>query len=279
MTPFYNNAGVTIYNADCVDLMKQCPDNAFDLAIVDPPYGISAPKMGMGAGFSDGKYYSGGRKNRLSQGAGKLKDRKLQTMGSEWDANPPSPEYFAELRRVSKNQIIWGGNYFDLPPTRCIVCWDKEQPWENFSQWEMAWTSFDRPAAIFKHQNGGQEPGKIHPTQKPVKLYSWLLSRFAKPGQAILDTHLGSGSIAIACREFGASLVATEINLAYVTGAVSRISREFAQSIMFSDVAANQISQGVMALNAGESPETESGLVPLNQPGNPVLGQQSPTDN
>ncbi len=214
---------------DCMELMASYPDKHFDLAIVDPPYGISAPKMGMGAGFSDGKYYEGGRKNRLSQGAGKLKDRKLQTMSSEWDARPPSPEYFAELRRVSRNQIIWGGNYFDLPPTRCIICWDKEQPWENFSQWEMAWTSFDKPAALFKRQNGGQEPGKIHPTQKPLRLYNWLLARFAEPGWKILDTHMGSGSIAIACHYARLHLTACEIDEDYFKAACARIERETAQ--------------------------------------------------
>lgn len=213
-----------------MDMMKEFPDNRFDLAIVDPPYGISAPKMGMGAGFSDGKYYANGRKNRLSQGAGKLKDRKLQTMSSEWDARPPSHEYFAELRRVSRNQIIWGGNYFDLPPTRCIICWDKEQPWENFSQWEMAWTSFDKPAALFRRQNGSLEAGKIHPTQKPVKLYDWILSRFAQPGQRIIDTHLGSGSIAIACHHAGLHLTACEIDPDYFHSACDRVKNELAQT-------------------------------------------------
>lgn len=218
---------------DCMELMASYPDKHFDLAIVDPPYGISAPKMGMGAGFSDGKYYANGRKNRLSQGAGKLKDRKLQTMSSEWDARPPGPEYFAELRRVSRNQIIWGGNYFDLPPTRCILCWDKEQPWENFSQWEMAWTSFDKPAALFKRQNGGQEPGKIHPTQKPLRLYNWLLSRFAEPGWKILDTHMGSGSIAIAAHYAGIHLTAYEIDADYYHAAKARIARETSQAELF----------------------------------------------
>jgi site-specific DNA-methyltransferase (adenine-specific) len=215
-----------------MELMRDTPDKWFDLAIVDPPYGISAPKMGMGAGYSDGNYYASGRKNRLSAGAGKLKDRKLQTMSSEWDARPPTIEYFLELRRVSRAQIIWGGNYFPLPPTRCIVCWDKRQPWENFSQWEMAWTSFDQPAALFQWQNGSNEPGKIHPTQKPIALYSWLLSRYAKPGQRILDTHLGSGSHAIACHYFGAHLTATEIDADYYAAACGRIKRETAQEML-----------------------------------------------
>lgn len=212
---------------DCMDLMREFPDKHFDLAIVDPPYGISAPNMGMGEGFSGGKY-----KNRISSGAGKLKNRAIQRMKSDWDAKPPTAEYFNELRRVSKAQVIWGGNYFPLPPTRCVVCWDKQQPWENFSQWEMAWTSYDKPAAIFRLQNGALQPGKIHPTQKPVKLYKWLLSKFAQPGQRILDTHLGSGSIAIACHYFGAHLTGSELDQDYFNAMCERIQRETRQTTL-----------------------------------------------
>jgi len=209
---------------DCMDLMREFPDGHFDLAIVDPPYGISA------ANQADTPAQR--KSNRLHQGAGKLKDRALQRMKSDWDAKPPKPEYFTELRRVSKDQIIWGGNYFPLPPTRCVVCWDKEQPWENFSQWEMAWTSFDRPAALFRRQNACLEPGKIHPTQKPVALYAWLLSKFAKPGMTILDTHLGSGSIAIACHYFGAHLTGSELDQDYFNAMCERIQRETRQTTL-----------------------------------------------
>jgi site-specific DNA-methyltransferase (adenine-specific) len=123
-----------------MEYMKTLPDKAFDLAIVDPPYGISATRFNMGSGYCNGntipkdKNYSQRGSLKVS---GKLKNRVLNTMGAEWDATPPLPEYFKELRRVSMNQIIWGGNYFDLPPTRCVGCWDKQQPWENFSQREM----------------------------------------------------------------------------------------------------------------------------------------------
>ena len=220
-----NTALLDLRRMDCMNLMREFPDGWFDLAIVDPPYGISATRMGMGSGFSGGKY-----RNRLSQGSGKLKGRALQALNSDWDAHPPKQEYFDELRRVSKAQIIWGGNYFPLPPTRCVVCWDKLQPWENFSQWEMAWTSFNGPAAIFRASNSGSYNPKIHPTQKPVKLYSWLLNKFAKPGHRILDTHLGSGSSAIACSEFGAHLTGCEIDLGYFEAACARIKRETTQT-------------------------------------------------
>lgn len=214
---------------DCMALMARYPDKHFDLAIVDPPYGISAEKMKMGDG-----YYGKGRKDRLSQGAGKLKTRILQNGQSKWDASPPSAEYFAELRRVARHQIIWGGNYFPLPPTRCVVSWDKEQPWPNFSAWEMAWTSFDMPAKLFRWNNQGTgNPGKIHPTQKPVELYTWLLRTFAQPGQRILDTHLGSGSHAIAAHYFGAHLTACEIDADYYAAAMARIKRETAQTTLF----------------------------------------------
>lgn len=219
---------IELLNMDCMDYMRDLPDQSFDLAIVDPPYGISAPKMKMGEGYCNGRTYRGG-KGRLSTGSGKLKNRALNTMNSDWDAKPPDASYFEELRRVSKNQIIWGGNYFDLPPTRCVICWDKEQPWENFSQWEMAWTSFDQPAGIFRRQNGIREPGKIHPTQKPVKLYHYLLNRFAKPGMRILDTHLGSGSSAIAAHYFGCDFVGIEIDKTYYDAALHRFNQETQQ--------------------------------------------------
>ena len=129
-----------VFNCDCMDYMRTIPDKYFDLAIVDPPYGINAPKMEMGGGYSNGAYSS---RKRLNGGSGKLKNRILNKSDCTWDETPPDDEYFTELFRISKNQIIWGGNYFKLPPTRCVVVWDKMQPWENFSQVEIAWTSFD----------------------------------------------------------------------------------------------------------------------------------------
>lgn len=133
-----------------------------------------------------------------------MKDRLLNRSVIDWDNETPTPEYFQELFRISKNQIIWGGNYFDLSPTRCIICWDKLQPWDNFSQWEMAWTSFDKPAKMFRYSNtgGANSEKKIHPTQKPVKLYQFLLNEFAKEGDKIFDSHLGSMSIVLACLSY-----------------------------------------------------------------------------
>ena len=159
-----------VYNIDCVEFMKTLPDKCFDLAIADPPYGINAANMSNTQSM----------RNRLQQDAGKLKNRILQIAKKDWDFYPPKKDFFDELFRVSKNQIIWGGNYFDLPPTRCFVCWDKVQPWENFSQVEYAWTSFDYPAQLFRFDN--KTGDKIHPTQKPVSLYAYLLSKYAQVG-------------------------------------------------------------------------------------------------
>lgn len=196
---------ITLYNADCIEIMKAFPDKSFDLAIVDPPYGINAPRMSMGnsEGHESTAYRL--RKGRLNSGAGKLKNRALNMLPCDWDNERPGKEYFDELFRVSRNQIIWGGNYFELPPTRGIICWDKCQPWENFSQVELAWTSFDCPAKIVRmaSRGGSNSERKIHPTQKPVALYEWLLSRFAKEGYQILDTHGGSMSSMIACYRGG----------------------------------------------------------------------------
>jgi site-specific DNA-methyltransferase (adenine-specific) len=198
---------------DCMDLMREMPDKAFELALVDPPYGINS---------------EAGRMQRLNGGGGKLKNRVLNTAKEiSWDNAIPTEEYFAELFRVSQNQIIWGGNYFPLPPTRCVIAWDKCQPWENFSQWEMAWTSFDSPARLFQFDN--RTGGKIHPTQKPVALYRWLLHNYAKPGDRILDTHLGSMSSAIACHYAGYHLTGTELDPDYFAAGVKRVQAETAQ--------------------------------------------------
>ncbi len=233
---------MTITCEDNKDLMARYPDGHFDLAIVDPPYGINAPKMQMGThktrnkdGYPSESTASKLRKGRLNSGGGQLKNRSLQNFDCSWDENIPSEEYFSELFRVSKNQIIWGGNYFKLPPSRGIICWDKKQPWENFSQWEMAWTSFDRPALMCRISNtgGNNYDKKIHPTQKPVKLYEWCLEKFAKPGYEILDTHWGSGSIALACMNLEYNLTACELDPEYYNSAIQRMNKYSAKYKLF----------------------------------------------
>ena len=227
--------GPGFYNMDCMEAMKEYPDGYFELAIVDPPYGIGADNFKNGDGdkrWGDPNYESAAtkarKKNRLNQGGGKLKSRKLLNSDCSWDV-APGKEYFDELFRVSRNQIIWGGNYFPLPPTRCFVVWDKKQSWENFSQEELAWTSFDKPAKVFSYCNRIAGQGSIHPTQKPIDLYKYLLSRFAKPGDKILDTHVGSASSLIACHELGFEYTGFEINEQYYREAKERLDRELAQ--------------------------------------------------
>ena len=192
---------------DCMALMARYPDKHFDLAIVDPPYGI---------GEDGGKCRTRGSKRTNGEAKG-------------WDTEPPAQEYFDELRRVSKNQIIWGGNYFadKLPASRCWLYWQKDMG-GDFADGELAWTSFDRVLKQWRKRS--ETFGRIHPTQKPVALYRWLLANYAKPGQRILDTHLGSGSHAIAAHYFGAHLTACEIDADYFAAATARIQRETAQT-------------------------------------------------
>ena len=217
----------TLILGDCMEYMDGLKDGEYQLAIVDPPYGIGAPKQAA----TPCQRAKGA--NRLNQGSGKLKDRALNQSNCEWDNAIPDQKYFDELLRVSCNQIIWGGNYFPLPPTRCIIAWDKVQPWENFSQVELAWTSFDSPAQLFKFDN--RTGDKIHPTAKPVALYKWLLSRYAKPGDKILDTHGGSGSSVIACLDMGFSIVWIEKYEDYYEAAIKRIQTFVAQPRLFNE--------------------------------------------
>ena len=233
MTPTYTTDSLDLRLGDCMDLMRDTPDGFFDLAIVDPPYGI---------GMGDKKSGMGRRKG----------DARASYKMGDWDHEAPPGEYFAELRRVSKNQIVWGANHFieRLPiNSACWIVWDKMFSNEvSFAAAELAWTSFDSTAKKFQcHplQDGRIHPlqdGRIHPTQKPVALYRWLLANYAKPGQRILDTHMGSGSIAIACHYFGAHLTATELDPDYFAAAVERIERETAQ-VELPLVAAPRIQQ------------------------------------
>lgn len=232
-----------LYNMDCMEAMKEIPDKFFELAICDPPYGINAPNMSMGSNASrKNKSPSVStadrlRKGRLNKGGGKQKNNVLNTLDCSWDCERPTPEYFSELMRISKNQIIWGYNYFSdmLPPCRGVIVWDKVQPWDNFSQVEIAYTSFDRPAALFRYSNtgGNNAERKIHPTQKPVDLYIWQIEKFAKAGDKIIDTHAGSGSCLIAAHKTGHDWMGFEKEAFYFTQADQRIRREQAQMIIF----------------------------------------------
>lgn len=200
----------TLYLGDCMEYMATLPDKAFDLAIVDPPYGIDINSSG-----------------RLGHYGGK---------GKDWDSYLPSIEYFNELKRISLQQIIWGGNYFDLPPTRCFLIWDKQQPESvSFASCEFAWTSFEASAKTYYQRPQNADAERIHPTQKPVKLYEWLLTNYAKPGQRILDTHLGSGSSAIAAHYMGYEFVGCELDPDYYQAACNRIRKQTAQVSMFGD--------------------------------------------
>ena len=188
---------------DCMQGMKEFPDKYFDLAIVDPPYGINIQKSG-----------------RL----GRYNTKNV------WDSEIPSDDYFNELFRVSKNQIIWGGNYFDLPPTKCFLIWDKKQP-ENisFASCEFAWTSFDSVAKTFYYSPMNDTDKRIHTTQKPVALYEWILSRYAKDGDIILDTHVGSASSLIACYNTNHKFVGFELDKYYYELSKKRLDAEMAQ--------------------------------------------------
>jgi site-specific DNA-methyltransferase (adenine-specific) len=202
---------IELLNIDCMEYMGGLPDKAFELAIVDPPYDLPEDAV---------------------HGRGKLKNRAINKMCMEWDV-PVDENYFTELFRVSVNQCIWGGNYFPLPPTRGICIWDKEQPFDNFSAFELCWTSFSMPAKIFRLATTRTFENKIHPTQKPVKLYKWLLHNYAKPGYKILDTHLGSGSSAIAAHEMEFDFVGCEIDKDYCDSALKRYNNAILQQKLF----------------------------------------------
>ena len=211
---------INLYNKDCMEALKEFEDNQFDLAIVDPPYGI-----------------------------GVTKNKRLNNISNkDWDNEIPKKEYFEELKRVSKNQIIWGGNYFieHLSNTRCYLNWDKLNHSDTYADCEMAWTSFDKNAKIFKYMWDGNRYGfigaikgvgkksiRMHPTQKPIALYEWLLMNYAKEGDKILDTHLGSGSIAIACHNLGFDLEGYELDKEYFEAASKRLKQHQSQIKMF----------------------------------------------
>ena len=202
---------IHIYNGDCMDLLKQTPDKYYDLAIVDPPYGINASS----------RIFGGSNKGSVTNYEKK-----------DWDKSIPDKEYFDELFRVSKNQIIWGANYFisRMPfDSSCWLVWDKQNT-GYFSDCELAWCSFNSSVRKFAYrwngmiqQNMKNKEKRIHPTQKPVSLYKWLLQNYAKEGDTILDTHFGSLSIGIACHDLGFELTAVELNEDYYEAGKKRL--------------------------------------------------------
>ncbi len=204
-----------------MDYIAKCKDNEFDLAIVDPPYGLS-------------KHSGRVSRNRF---------KSVEYMKKEWDKSPPKKEYFIQLQRISKNQIIFGANHFidAVPvPSSCWIVWDKDNGDSHFADCELAYTSFKTAVRLFKYRWAGMLQGdmknkevRIHPTQKPVQLYNWLLHNYAKPGQRIIDTHLGSGSSAIAAHYYGVDFVGIELDKEYYDLACERFKREAAQETMF----------------------------------------------
>jgi site-specific DNA-methyltransferase (adenine-specific) len=198
----------TVHLCDCMEFMKGIPDKYYELAIVDPPYGI---------GISS---------NPVRQAHNK----------KDWDSAIPKKEYFMELLRISQNQIIWGGNYFldYLMATQNITVWDKKQPQDfSLAMCEFAWNSIQSPAKIFRY-SVLKENGKIHPTQKPVALYKWLLKNYAKPGDKIFDSHVGSGSIRIACYDMGFDFEGCEIDKDYWDAQEDRFNTHIKQGDLFS---------------------------------------------
>lgn len=215
---------VEILNCDCMKFMAGLPDKAFDLAVCDPPYGI-------------------GENGDRNASRGKLAVAKDYKAFAGGDKEAPPVAYFDELQRVSKNQIIWGANHFIdriALPSSCWIVWDKVTGNSDFADSELAWTSFKTAVRNFRFQWSGMLQGdmknkeqRIHPTQKPIKLYEWLLTNYAKPGDKILDTHLGSGSSAIAAHNLGFDFVGMELDLDYHAAASTRFAQHKAQGSLF----------------------------------------------
>jgi len=218
---------ITLLNIDCMEYMATLPDKAFDLAIVDPPYGINHAEI---AGKQSGKQY------------GNAAAAKQIYEVKDWDKSIPDQKYYIELMRVSKNQIVWGANYMTefLPSSMGWIFWDKDNGSNGFSDGELAFTSFSKGLRKYTYTWNGMIQGdmknkeaRIHPTQKPVKLYEWLLTNYAKPGQRILDTHLGSGSSAIAAHNLDFEFVGMELDKDYYDSAVKRFEQHKKQLKMF----------------------------------------------
>jgi len=212
-----------VYNEDCVEGMKRYPDKYFDLAVVDPPYGLNFGAFNRTNKDSNGNRY---KANKYHNG--------------DWDKETPKDEYWEQLFKVSKNQIVWGGNYFQLPPTQCFIFWYKQNPVANFADGELAWTSFNRPALCFDYRYYGGLQGntnaekKIHPTQKPISLYDWIYKNYLPEGGKVLDTHLGSGSNRISADKAGnINFTAFEIDKEYFDAQEKRFQQYKQQLKLF----------------------------------------------
>jgi len=204
----------TVLNIDCLEFMRTCKDKQFSLAVCDPPYGIGVNAMTLGNG-----------KNKINRGC------------SDWDAEVPKIDYFEELFRISENQIIWGGNYFELPCVRGWIVWDKGTGDNDYADGELAWTSFDRVLKIYKQSwvgaNAKNETPRIHPTEKPVKLYKWLLHNYAKEFDTIFDSHMGSQSSRIAAYDMGFDFTGCELDKDYFEQGCKRFENFKAQLKLF----------------------------------------------
>lgn len=217
-----------VFNMDCMQAMAQMKDKEFDLAIVDPVYGDVTK-----GGYMQNKAHHNSINNKIYHLA-------------LWDQKKTGAEYFRELQRVSKNQIVWGGNYFTVEigkDSQCWIVWDKDRDADNYADFEIAWTSFNLASRFFRYrwngmlqQNMKNKEERIHPTQKPVALYKWILNNFAKPGMKILDTHLGSGSSRIAAYDLGFDFVGYEIDPVYFEQQEERFKKHTNQINMFTDL-------------------------------------------
>ena len=213
---------VNFYNIDCLEFMKSKPDKCYDLAIVDPPYGIDFAKTHSGKGWA-------------------------VIEGKDWDKEIPPPEYWEQLFRISKNQIVWGGNYMTgfLPPSMGWIFWDKGQRDFTLADGELAWTSFKKALRVFEYSRAklNANRGGLHPTEKPVDLYRWILQNYAKEGDKILDTHGGSMSIAIACDIEGFDLDICELDKDYFEAGVKRFKKHKRQCVLFGDETFKKVEQ------------------------------------
>lgn len=210
--PIYDVDGITLYCDDCREILPQI--GKVDLLLTDPPYGILNLESGTSRAV---------RKSARSSGSGKLKDRMLNTSDFSWDASGPTKDELIAIRGKADKQIIWGGNYFELPPCRGILCWDKCQPWPNFSQVEIAWTNLERPAALFKYDKSFVD-NKTHPTQKPTALMRWCIG-IAGECETILDPFAGSGTTLLAAKLEGRRAIGIEISHKYCESAMNRLKQ------------------------------------------------------